>query len=294
MKDFKYKYILILLLFTSILGYTQQDPHFSLYRYNMNIITPAYAGSNEHLEAVFSVRSQWIGVQDAPQTFNFNVNSPIGKNVGVGLTIVNDRVFVLDETHVYADFSYKLKIADKLDLYSGIKAGGSFLKIDLNKVGITDDPLFSENVNTFNPNVGVGFYLKGEKYYVTLSAPGILSNDRFEKDGVNPVSASDDQQFFLGGGYTFNLTNDFKLQPSVLTRAVTGVPLTIDMTASAWYKERIELGTNYRIDESVTIFLTTTFIDKALQFGYAYEHTTADTGSFNNGSHEVMLKVSLN
>ncbi len=293
MKDFTPIYIAVLLFFVTFSAKAQQDPHFSLYKYNMNVVNPAYAGTNDHLEAVVGVRSQWAGIKDAPETYNFNINSAIGKNVGVGLSVVNDKVFVLDETHLYADFSYKIKLAEQLDLHAGIKAGGSFLNINLNEVGIESDPLFSENVSMFNPNVGLGFYLKGERFYVTLSAPSLLANDRFEKDGVNPVSASDDQQFYVGGGYAIPLNDNFKLQPSVLGRAVSGVPLSVDITTSAWYKDRLELGANYRLEESITAFLTTNFMNDTLSFGYAFEYTTTDVGTFNNGSHEVILKLRL-
>ncbi len=275
----------------------QQDPHFSLYKYNMNVITPAYAGTNGSLEALFAVRSQWVGIDDGPETFNFNVNSPLGKNVGVGLSVVSDNVFVLSETHVYADFSYKIKVAEELDLYAGVKAGGTFLDVDLDQTGIQDDPLFTENISNFNPNVGVGFYLKAPQYYVTLSAPALLQNDRFEKDGIAPAEASDDIALFLGGGYDFvvsrSLDNTFKLRPSILARAVSGSPVSVDFSASGMYNDRIELGANYRLDESVTFFMTFGFIESVLNFGYAYEYTTTDVGTFNNGTHEIVLKLKL-
>ncbi len=290
----KYLKYIIFILTISFTTYAQQDPHFSLYRYNMNVITPAYAGTNGNLEAIFGVRSQWVGVEGGPETLNFNINSPVGKNMGIGLTAISDKVFVLDETHLYADFSYKIKVAEELNLFAGLKAGGSFLKIDLNEVGVTDDPLFAQNVSNFNPNVGVGFYLKAPKYYITVSAPALLSNDRFEKEGVSPVSASDDVPFFVGGGYDFELNEDFKIQPSVLSKVVTGAPISIDMTASALYKERLELGANYRLDESVTFFFTVGFLENFLNFGYAYEHTTTDINTYNNGTHEIILKLRLN
>lgn len=288
------KYIIFAIIISSFTANAQQDPHFSMYRYNMNVITPAYAGTNGSLETTFAVRSQWAGIEGGPETLNFNVNSPVGENIGVGLTVVNDKVFVLEETHLYADFSYKIKIAEEINLHAGIKAGGSFLKINLNELGIVDDPLFSENINTFNPNIGVGFYLKAKKYYVSLSAPGLLSNDRYEKEGLNPVSAKDDTQIFLGGGYDFDLSENFKLRPSVLGKAVNGAPFSLDLTASALYKERIELGANYRVDESVTMFFTAGFADNIFKVGYAYEYITTDLNTYTNGTHEIIIKLKLN
>ena len=291
MKNLNYIFFVLILSF-AVQTYAQQDPHFSLYKYNLSIVNPAFTGTNFGLEGLSGVRSQWTSVKDAPETFSFNVNSPLGNNVGLGLSFIKDDVFVLSETHVYADFSYKIKLSNTLDLYAGLKAGGSFLDIDLNELNVENDPLFTQNVNNFNPNVGVGFYLKAANYYITISAPGVLKNDRFEREGVVPVSASDNLHYFAGAGYDFNLNNTISLRPSFLTRFVSGAPASIDLTTSVIFNQRFELGANYRIDESYTGFITMEFLDR-LRIGYAYERATTDINSFSNGTHEVVLKLLL-
>tara|TARA_R110002051_G_scaffold13808_7_gene45670 strand:- start:16503 stop:17381 length:879 start_codon:yes stop_codon:yes gene_type:complete len=286
-------YLIYITLFISASSLAQQDPHFSLYRYNMSIINPAYAGTNGTFDVLMGVRSQWSGVEGGPETQAFNLNTPLGNNVGAGISIVNDKVFVLRETHLYADFSYKLRLSETLNLFAGLKAGGTFLNVNLSETGIMNDPLFVGDVSRFNPNIGLGFYLKAEKYYITLSAPGVLSNDRYEKDGANPVAASDDLVVFTGGGYNFELSNRVQLRPSVLSRFVSGVPLSIDLTGSLIYDDKFELGANYRIDESVAIFTSIGLLDNAINFGYAYEFNTTTIGSYNKGTHELILKFGL-
>jgi len=290
MKNFSYLFYFLTMVLSVHLS-AQQDPHFSMYRNNMNIVNPGYAGTNGGLETLLSVRSQWVTVEHSPETFNFNINTPIKDKVGVGFSVVSDKVFVLNETHLYADFSYRIQISTDLNVYAGLKAGGSFLDINLNSLGITDDPLFTENTNSFNPNVGIGFYLKAPNYYVTLSAPGLLKNDRFQKEGLSPSEATDDVPFYIGGGYDFEMSDSFVLKPSVLVRALNGVPLTLDLSTSGLINDRIELGGNYRLDESFTIFTNVSFMENRLLIGYAYEITTTDFGNSNNySSHEVLLK----
>lgn len=277
-----------------VLSHAQQDPHFSLYKYNMNLLNPAYAGSNERTEILFGARSQWVGIEGAPETFNFNINRPMGKNVGLGFSAVSDKVSVLSETHVYADFSYKIILSRSVDLYAGLKAGGSFLKVSLMDLGIVNDPLFTENSNTFNPNVGVGFYLKADKYYVTLSAPGFLKNTRYEKDGVVPVSAGDKIHLFLGGGYDISLNARYwKIRPSTLLKIVPGAPISWDVTAAVWYADYLEFGANYRIGESYTGFVTVGFLDNFFRIGYAFENSTNGLQRYGGTSHEIVLKLTL-
>jgi len=290
----KHHLFLFISFFLLTISHAQQDPHFSLYKYNMNILNPAYAGTNDGMEVLFGARSQWVGIMGAPETFNFNINKPIGQNIGLGFNAVADKVSVLSETHIYADFSYKIVISRNLDLFAGLKAGGSFLKVNLADLGIVNDPLFTENTNTFNPNFGVGFYLKASKYYITLSSPGFLKNTRFEKDGLVPVSAGDRLHMFLGGGYNISLNDRYwEIRSSTLLKIVPGTPMSWDVTASAWYANYLEFGVNYRIRESYTGFATIGLLDNLLRIGYAFENSANGLQRYGGTSHEIVLKLSL-
>ena len=128
MKLYNIKYTLALLvIMVCVKVQGQQDPSFTMYNLNMNIINPAYAGANDGLELTTLIRGQWVGIKDAPTTQTLSIASPVGKNVGLGLSIVNDQVFVANETDVYVDFSYKLKLSENNNLFLGLKAGASFL-----------------------------------------------------------------------------------------------------------------------------------------------------------------------
>ena len=80
---------LVALTFLSaiITSYGQQDPQFTQYMYNTQVINPAYAGSREVLSFGFLGRTQWVGLDGSPETGTFTVNSPIGlyDNMGLGL-----------------------------------------------------------------------------------------------------------------------------------------------------------------------------------------------------------------
>ncbi|HEX5742662.1 MAG TPA: type IX secretion system membrane protein PorP/SprF [Flavobacteriaceae bacterium] len=287
-KSLKYFIVLIVGL-ASQNGFAQQDPNFSLYQYNMSIVNPAYAGTTDQLELNLNFRKQWVGIEGSPQTQALNISSPINDRVGLGLTLVNDKVFVLKETDIYADFSYKLPISIDTDLFLGIKAGGSLINIDLISLGI-NDPLFSEDVSKFNPNFGMGAYLKGEKYFVNLSVPGLLSSKRYEKEGVLVTKAADKAHFYIGSGYQFSLSESIDFTPSFLCKIVTGAPTSIDITGMMSIHKKTELGISYRLDESISAIAMFNYIDW-LQFGYSYEHSTSSIGDYSNGSHELILKL---
>src|SRR5690554_7169462 len=85
----------------------QQDPHYTQYMYNMNVMNPAYAGSKENLAVGLLYRMQWVDIEDAPKTGTLSIHSPIGRNVGLGLSAVSDKIGPVEESNIYADFSYR-------------------------------------------------------------------------------------------------------------------------------------------------------------------------------------------
>lgn len=296
MKKYKFKlkksvksYLVVLIGFMNITVFGQQDPSFSLYHYNMEVVNPAYAGSGENMELNLNFRKQWSGVDESPQTQAINFSTPINDRIGLGISIVNDNVFVLKETDIYADFSYKLPLNVDTDLFLGLKAGGSMINIDLISLGI-NDPLFSEDVSKFNPNLGMGAYLRGEKYYINLSVPGLLSSTRYEKEAVLVTKAIDKAHFYMGAGYQISLSESINFTPSFLGKMVGGAPISIDITGMISIQEKTEIGISYRLDESISAIAMFKYVDW-LQFGYAYEHTTSPVGDYSSGSHELLLKI---
>ncbi len=289
MKNIKNSSLIVLLILMTNALFAQQDPSFTLYQYNMNVINPAYAGINESAEVNLNFRSQWINLEGSPETQSLSIGIPVNDKIGVGLSIVNDNVFVLNETDVYIDFSYRVQLSDNTNLYMGLKAGGSFINIDLNSLGIINDPVFSENVNNFNPNVGIGFLLKGDKFYLNLSAPSLLKSKRYEKDGVVVTGATDKLHTYIGAGYTLSLNDNIDFKPSMMSRFVTGSPLSLDLTATFDIYSKVELGVSYRIDESVSgigLFKLSDWFN----VGYAYETTTTDVKNYSDGTHEILLR----
>ena len=272
----------------------QQDFHFSLYKYNMNAINPAYAGTNDSFEALFSARSQWTGIEGSPETFNFNANSYVGKGLGVGFNTIIDKIFVQSETHAYADFSYRIILSKNTDLFAGIKVGGTFLNVDAEKLEIDNDDLLSVNVNTFNPNFGVGFYLKSDRYHISLSSPAFLKNRRSKDEKISFAATSDKIHVFLGGGYEYYFRNrEWVFTPSLMMKMVSGSPISLDLTPTFLFREQMEFGINYRVDESFTGFITTNVLKNKMKIGYAFEYATTPIQKYGGSSHEIVLKFSI-
>ena len=272
----------------------QQDPNFTLYNFNMNIINPAFAGVKDSPELNLVYRNQFLGIDDSPRTISLAYSKPLAKNLGFGISIINDQVFVLSQTDVAFDLSYKIKLSEKTNLYFGMKAGGGFTNIDLTKISASQvDGLFTKNQSFFNPHLGAGINIENKKFYISISSPNFLKGERYEKQGNTPAAAVENAHFYIGGGYHFAINDNLRLTPRFMMRSVDGAPASYDAGASMDIKEKFTVGANVRINETASIYGLIKVIEK-IKFGFSYDITTSDVTTVNDGgSLELILKYQL-
>lgn len=283
--------IIVLLIATQMHG--QQDPQYTQYMYNMNVINPAYAGSKENLSFGLLYRTQWTGIDGAPKTGTFFGHLPVGEKVGLGLSIISDEHGPVKETNAYADFSYTLRLGGEHRLAFGLKAGATFHDIGLNNIVVVDDddPFFTGNINSTTPNIGAGFFYYTDNYYLAGSVPNILNSVHLDANG-NQLG-SEATHYFLTGGYVFELSPNAKLKPSFLVKSSFDAPTSFDINANMLFYEKFEIGASYRLDDSFSGLINFA-ITPSLRIGYAYDSVTSDIKRYAPASHEFMLLFDLN
>lgn len=282
--------ILTLLSISNMFG--QQDPQYTQYMYNMFVINPAYAGSRGVPTVGILGRTQWVGVDGAPNTGTLAISSPIGDAMGLGLSIIYDEIGPAKETSAYADFSYTIFTGEEGRLAFGLKAGYSFLDVAYLNTIDPDDPL-NVPVNQASPNFGAGMYYYTDKYYVGLSAPNFLKTRHLENDNGYVSTASEKMHYFLTAGYVFDLGENVKLKPSTMIKATDGSPISLDLSANVLFNDSFEVGLSYRFDDSVSAMVGLQ-VNPDFRIGYAYDYTTSNFGDYNSGSHEIILLFEFN
>ncbi|WP_338035224.1 type IX secretion system membrane protein PorP/SprF [Lacinutrix himadriensis] len=178
------KYIVAFALLSCTVGFTQQLPQFTQYMYNTISINPAYAGSRETLSVVGLHRSQWVGFKGGPITQTLSAHTPLtNEKIGVGLSLINDKLGYQDFSYIYGDFSYTINTGEKTKLAFGLKAGFTQYSLSATLRGNEpEDPSIYGVENRWSPNIGVGFFWHTQKWYMGLSAPRILNTD-YNKEG---------------------------------------------------------------------------------------------------------------
>jgi len=266
----------------------QQDPQYTQYMYNLNVINPAYAGSKESLSITALYRSQWVGIADNPETFTFSAHSPIGEKVGLGISAIKDQLGPVSESNIYADFSYTIDLGSALQLAFGIKGGVTLHEVGLSALELQDpnDPFFSEDVQRTYPNIGAGAFLYGENFYVSLSVPNFIESVHLDEtiDGEAIKFGDETSHLFTTAGYIFQLGENIKLKPSAMVKIAFDSPISWDTNLNALFYEKFELGASYRFDDSYSA-LVGFQINPNLRIGYAYDHVISDIKAIAGSSH---------
>lgn len=279
-------------MIVGVVALAQQDAQFTQYMYNTVSINPGYAGSRGHMSIAALHRSQWVGLEGAPITQTLNVHSPIGyRGMGMGISIVSDRIGPTSETNFDADFSYTIQLAREARLSFGLKGSVNLLDIRFSELNqfAADQTLQQDIDNRLSPNIGAGVYYHTKAFYAGLSVPRFLETSHFQESSLS--TAKEQMNFYLITGYVWDVNPFLKFKPAILTKMTQGAPLQVDVSANFMFNEKFILGAAYRWDAAVSALVGFNISDGFL-LGIAYDRETTALGSatFNDGSFEVILR----
>lgn len=280
---------IIVMFFASLCANAQQEAMYTHYAFNTLAINPAYAGSREALTITALHRSQWVGFKGAPMSQTLTLHSPIGEDMGVGLSFLHDRIGPVVSTAVFADYAYKVPIGTG-SLAMGVKAGVDIFNIALSGLTAFDvGDVIAQNYSKVLPNVGVGFHYSHNKYFVGLSSPRLLPL-RFYEEQVQGYKANEAIHAYLMGGYMFDINPKFQIKPIAFIRATPMAPIQGEITSIFTFDKRFELGAMYRTGDAFGILAGFNF-ENNLRIGYSFDWSYAlSTGRYNSGSHEIVLR----
>lgn len=293
-------FVAMLLSFSTL---AQHKPQYTQYIFNGLVINPAYAGSKNvlHLNAFY--RTQWTGLDGAPNTQSFSVDGVTKSNrIGIGVQAINDRIGAQRRTTASLSGAVKLNVSESGVLSLGVAAGASQFKVDPSKLTTTegDDPtIMNIETNVINPDLRVGIYFHTDRFFLGVSATDLIS--------VNQNIAFDpERSYFLTAGYVFDLGEHLKFKPYFLMKENFHGPTNLDLNAFLLIENRIWLGGTYRTGANIfkSNFEETNltnkdaisaigeiFLSPKFRLGYSYDFTLTQLNKYS--THELSLGVLL-
>ncbi len=265
----------------------QQEAHFAQFVDNQLFVNPAYAGSTGGLNATLLHRDQWVGFDGSPRTSTFAINTPLSyESVGVGLSVVNDRIGPLNQSMIYGDFSYSLRFNKNSRLSFGLKAGLNMISLNTSELNTTsgNDPSLNTDIrNELNPNIGFGIYYRSKNWFIGASSPKLFQRSY---DGLS--LNLEKRHYFANAGFVTALNDAWKLRPVVQVKFTEGAPMSIDGSLAGIYRETWFIGANYRLG-AATGFYCQFQAMPSLRIGAATEFGLTELRKYNNGTFELML-----
>jgi len=296
MKTLKKITFVLTLILATLSVKAQQTPMYTHYMYNTLMVNPAYAGSRDALTITALNRSQWVDFGGAPITQTLSMHTPLrSEHIGIGLSILNDKIGPTNNTSVFADFAFIMKLTDKSKLALGLSGGANIFRANLSSLALTEqnDPIFVNDINNLvTPNFGFGAYYSRERFYAGISVPNLIENSYSEisQPNGNTLIGKAQRHYFFIAGTLFNLSPNLALKPTTLVKVTNGAPVQADLTASFIIMNKFLLGGMIRTGDAVGA-LVGLDITNQFHLGYSFDWSYGlKTGKYNNGSHELMLR----
>ncbi len=287
------KLILIYCLLSFLAGNAQQIPLSSLYSYNKLMINPAETGQSKPLNINLGHRQQWLGFEGAPVTTWLTGQTKLSESMGIGGSVILDKMSFMERLNVDINYSYKVKFNDEHQTRFGISVGMLQSKINTANV-ITDDYndalLINPNMNSTGVNADFGILYSFKKDFMF----GVTFPQLFNKAAANSVNNEYDLagHWIAYASYEGNIDHNFVLMPTLLLRNAAQGNRQIELIANIKYDEKIWGGFGFRQNGG---FIINAGASIKTRFGltYSYEFDRSGMANSTSGSHELMLSFKL-
>ena len=314
-----------LLLLVAFCSNAQQKPQYTQYIFNNYLLNPALSGMENYTDLKIGRRQQWHGIKDAPTTTFISANMVLGdkyvwKNAlslpengdppmgrlytqnytsspahhGVGFIAMNDKAGALSFLDLAFTYAYHLKLNNALNLSLGTALGVSRASLavnDLNLENPNDPALSNAGKAQIKPDLSLGFWLYGARYFVGSSMQQVLQQDL--AFGATNTGGKQAAHFFLTTGYKLFIDDEISMVPSIMLKKVGNIPVSYDVNLKMSFRDRFWVGGSYRKQDSFAALAGINF-SNVFNITYAYDYTTSALRSYISGSHELVLGFQLN
>ena len=281
------------LLLIPIGAFGQLVPVTSQYILNPLTINPAFAGNRGALNLSAFFRKQWVGIPGAPETTSFIADAPIMDNkVGVGFSLISDRIGVTKETQFVTNYAYRLNLGKgilSLGLGAGITTTNTAWS-DLIVIDPGDEAYLVDSRLFVIPNFSFGVYYKSGRQFGGFSIPRFMSyNFSSDKNKYTVKVDPNHYSYMLMYGYIFDISEKVNFIPSTLITLSPGGKFLMDLNGYFTFNDRFWVGVSYKTSQSFA-GLFQFQINNQLRIAYTYDYDFGKLGSYSNGSHEIMLR----
>ena len=282
----------------------QQEDQFTQFMYYKMGYNPGAAGSDGATTITALVRSQWIGLDGAPETQLVNFSMPLlNQRIGVGGSIVRSTIGFSERYAADAVYAYRIPMG-RGTLGIGVQASVRLFRLNFRQArGV--QPINMDNAvpagirSQYTPNFGAGVYYNSDVFYIGFSIPRLLQNNIDLSDEEGTISR-ELRHFYAMGGLNLKVSDEIRLQPQVLLKYVKNAPFDADVNVNALFMDRFTAGFSYRIGgskenglgESLAVLLGAE-VTENIMFGVSYDATLSELRNYSSGTVEGVFRYRI-
>ena len=304
----KMKNIIALLICSFTLAINAQEltlPTFTQYLAdNPFIISPTYAGIGDHVKIRVNGLTQWVGIDNAPDTQSFAGDVRIGNRSGIGAIFYNDRNGATRQLGARLSFAHHLTIDDYEDhfLSFGISYNFNSFRININEFDPTiPDPNVTDNRATTNHNFDVGFLWRLKEFYFSFNASNLLNKD-LDLFAISEPNRLRNYYVYTGYKWRKDRRSPIEIEPSVFFQLFENdgrSSTDLNIKARLYdFEDYYWAGISYRflndqVLEPLNFGPQIGLKKRSFYFAYSYQITVNELAGFNSGTHLITLGVDI-
>jgi len=289
--------LLIVLAITMKLN-AQQTPDIKQYLLNAYTLSPANAGYSGNIETFMTYRQSWNGIDGAPVTTAINVNTPLNKNMGAGLMLVNDKIGIFNNFTFKLTYAVHLQTTQNQSLSFGIS--GELLQ---NQIKLADARLLSLNdpalagsslTDKTMPDIQLGLTYRIKSLQFGIAIDQLLENAN--QSFYNQEKQSNYTLYKLSRHYLayihapIELASQWQLEPYIILRQPRHGKFYYEGAALLRYNDQVWIGLSYQQSNSIGISIGAKVLEK-IAINYTYEYSTGGITGINTGIHDITVGV---
>lgn len=300
------KYLLSLAFLFGCAGlWAQQVPQYSLYALNPYAFNPAYAGMENTLIANGVYRQQWSGLEGAPVTQHLNAHLPLyAISSGVGIRLENDVIGAHSISQAMLSYNYQWQAGRQSVVSLGLSAGYLQYVLDGTKLrapeGSYIDPDFTHNDQSLPlgkeragvPVLELGIFLQIKKFAVGASFQPAYAPSLSALAGITPLPNG-----FFYSAYELNIGEQLQVKPAILVKTDL-IKTQAEFSFLAHWRQNIFAGASYRgfgtNSKDAAVLMGGLKLNDKTTLAYAFDVPLSALNTVNRGTHELMLRYSLN
>ncbi|SNY95456.1 type IX secretion system membrane protein PorP/SprF [Flagellimonas pacifica] len=271
---------------------------------NPFLMSPSYAGIGNYVKVRMNGLTQWVGIQDAPDTQSLSADVRLGNRSGIGMVLYNDSNGETKQRGGKVSFAHHLTINKYDDNYFSFALSFSMnqFRIDTENFIDNNDQAVVNDRASNNPNFEVGALYRNDGFYFSLNVSNILNKDIKRFNPIFEPNTLRNFYFYTGYKYRKGPRSVFELEPSIFFQYFEsdGRSITDANIKFRWYDflDYYYAGFTYRIlnDQFGSPLYVAPIIGLKkgdFYFGYSYQVIMNEILGYSSGTHVITLGIDL-